>query len=125
MKSYVKPQPRVLIVEDDLLTLESMAYILEFEGYSVATARDGKEALGVLRQPPRPCAVLLDLSLPHVDGFEFIRRQNLDPGTANIPVIVITAMYAPMVPEATAILQKPVDIAELKELLADCAGIGQ
>lgn len=125
MKSYVQPQPRILLIEDDLLTLEAMAYILEFEGYSVATASDGEKGLDLLHQSPRPRAVLLDLGLPIIDGFEFIRRQSQDPEMASIPVIVITASYAPVVPEATAILRKPVDLVELKEVLADCCnGIG-
>jgi CheY-like chemotaxis protein len=120
MKSYIQPQPRILVVEDDALALEALAYILEYEGYSVATARDGKRGLDILHQSPRPCAVVLDLGLPIVDGFEFIRRQNEDPEMAGIPVIVITASYAPVVPEAAAILPKPLDINELKEVLADC-----
>jgi CheY-like chemotaxis protein len=120
MKSYVPSQPRILLVEDDLLTLETMACILEFEGFSVVTAQDGKRGLDLLHESPRPSAVLLDLALPIVDGIEFIRRQKEDPQVADIPVIVITGSLAPSVPEATAIIPKPLDVRELKELLGDC-----
>ena len=64
MKSYKGVGRRILLVEDDPSTLEALASILEFEGYSVATAQDGKNGLDLLHNSPRPCAVLLDLGLP-------------------------------------------------------------
>jgi DNA-binding response OmpR family regulator len=71
MKSNMQKGPRILIVEDDPLTLEALAYILQVEGYSVSTAEDGKKGLEVLRASPQPSAVLLDLGLPSLMGVNF------------------------------------------------------
>src|SRR5580700_8119662 len=114
--------PRVLLVEDDLLALEALAHILEYEGYSVATARDGAEGLILLHKSPRPYAAILDLALPVVNGREFLRQQKHDPQVAHIPVIVVTAAFLPTVPDACAVLAKPVDVPKLIELLREhCA----
>jgi two-component system, chemotaxis family, chemotaxis protein CheY len=116
---------RILLVEDDLLAKESLAYILEFEGYNVATAGDGAEGLEILHQSPRPSAVVLDLGLPVMSGHEFLERQKKDPRVADIPVIVVTAAYRPRVPDASAVLSKPVDVPKLIDLLREhCAPAG-
>ncbi len=118
MKSYVRPEPRIVLVEDDLLALETMACILEFEGYSVVTAQDVKTGLDLLHESPRPCAVIVDLGLPIVDGLEFIRRQKQDPRVADIPVIIIPASFAPSVREG-ALPPELSRVAELIEVLGD------
>jgi CheY-like chemotaxis protein len=111
---------RILVVEDDAPTLEALAYILKVEGYIVTCARDGRKGLEVLRRSPLPCAILLDLGMPILNGREFLKQQKQDPKVADIPVIVMTAAWAPVVPEAKAILPKPIDIARLFGLLAEC-----
>jgi two-component system, OmpR family, response regulator MprA len=117
--------PRVLLVEDDLLAREALAYILEFEGYSVATAGDGAEGLSLLHSSPRPRAVVLDLGLPVVNGREFLRQQKHDRTVADIPVIVVTGSVSPKVPEACAVLPKPLDVSILIGLLREhCAAAG-
>ncbi len=103
-------------MEDDPSTREALAYILEVEGYSVTTAQDGKKGLELLHRLPLPSAVLLDLGLPIIDGHEFIRRLRQDPVVADVPVFVITAVFAPSVPEANAVLPKPVDLPQLMSL---------
>lgn len=114
--------PRVLLVEDDLLALEALAYILEYEGYSVATARDSAEGLILLHKSPRPRAVILDLALPVVNGREFLRQQKHDPQVAHIPGIVVTAAFLHTVPDVCAFLAKAVDVPKLIELLHErCA----
>src|SRR5437870_2187057 len=65
----------VLIVEDDPNTREAMKCLIESHGHVVATARDGNEALSVLRSGMRPCLIVLDLTLPNKDGFQFRRDQ--------------------------------------------------
>jgi len=69
-------EPRVLLVEDDPLTRESLAYILEIEGYRVSTAEDGKQGLELLHRSLRPDVVLLDLDLPVVNGTSFYGAKN-------------------------------------------------
>jgi CheY-like chemotaxis protein len=114
-----KKEPRILLVEDDPLTREALAYILEVEGYFVSTANDGRQGLELLHRSPRPAVVLLDLGLPVVNGHEFLRNQKQDPEVADIPVFVITAVFEPSVPNATAILPKPVDLPKLMSLLSE------
>jgi two-component system, chemotaxis family, chemotaxis protein CheY len=114
-----QPGPRILLVEDDPLSREALAYILEVEGYRVASARDGKNGLELLHRFPRPCVVLLDLGLPDVDGYEFLQKLKQDPEIADIPVFVISAVFEPVVPDATAVLPKPLDLPKLMGLLSN------
>lgn len=111
---------RLLIVEDDALNREALAYALKAEGYRVACAENGKRGLDLLHRSPHPSAILLDLGLPVIDGYEFIRRQRQDPEVADIPVIVMTGALSPSVPEATVILQKPFDLGGLIGLVGEC-----
>jgi two-component system phosphate regulon response regulator PhoB len=67
-------EPRILLVEDDPLTREALAYILQVEGYSVATAEDGKEGFELLHSFPRPFVVLLDLGLPTVKWTRVLKK---------------------------------------------------
>lgn len=82
--------PYILIVEDDTATRDAMALVLQMEGYRVALAENGQEALDYLHHHPPPCVILLDLLTPVMDGWEFRRRQQKDPALAGIPVIVIS-----------------------------------
>jgi CheY-like chemotaxis protein len=82
---------RVLLVDDDPDIRESLAELLEYEGYAVVRAANGAQALARLRQPPLPCVILLDLMMPVMDGFEFREVQKRTPELADIPVVVITA----------------------------------
>jgi CheY-like chemotaxis protein len=111
---------RILVVEDDVLAREGLAYALKAEGYSVACAPDGRKGLDILRGIPPPNAVVLDLGLPVLDGHEFLRQQSQDPNIAEIPVIVTTGRLSPTIPQAKAVLQKPFDLQMLFGLLAEC-----
>jgi CheY-like chemotaxis protein len=86
--------PRVLIVDDDEDVLRLLRLLLRTAGYDTATAINGAEALGQMRQQ-LPCVVLLDLKMPEMDGFEFRRQQLADPTIARVPVICLTAHYEP------------------------------
>ena len=101
------------------LSTPELAYILEVEGYCVFTAEDGRQGLELLHKSPRPFVVLLDLGLPILNGHEFLRNQKQDPEVADIPVFVITALFEPSVPNATAIFPKPLDLQKLKGLLSE------
>jgi CheY-like chemotaxis protein len=119
MKNHKDPGTRVLLVEDEPLTVEAPASILELEGYEIEAAYDGSTGLDMLRSAPPPRIVLLDLDLPMISGREFLRRQKGDPQIADIPVIVITGSSSPLAPGASAVLSKPVDVPKLLELMAD------
>src|ERR671938_1490781 len=79
---------RVVVVEDDPLQAESLAFILRQEGYVVELASTGAEALAVARGQPPPDAVLLDVALPDLSGVEVARRLRAG---SNVPIIMLTA----------------------------------
>src|SRR5438270_1798203 len=79
---------RVIVVEDDPLQAESLAFILRQEGYQVELASTGFEALVVARSQPAPDTVLLDVALPDLSGVEVARRLRAG---SNVPIIMLTA----------------------------------
>jgi DNA-binding response OmpR family regulator len=79
---------RVVVVEDDPLQAESLAFILRQEGYIVDLASSGAEALIVARSQPAPDTVLLDVALPDLSGVEVARRLRAG---SNVPIIMLTA----------------------------------
>jgi CheY-like chemotaxis protein len=81
----------ILVVDDDRDIREGIADVLIDEGYDVATASDGAEALAKMRDGPLPRLVLLDLMMPNLDGWGFRASQKADPALSNVPVIVVTA----------------------------------
>ncbi len=119
-------KPLILVVEDDQDTREALAMILDIEGFAVLTAGNGQEALELLKTAS-PCLVLLDLMMPVVSGWEFLRYRNMQPELAKIPVILTSAlMDGATGAQATgvdAVLQKPVDIARLLGLVRQLSAI--
>lgn len=85
-----KNGPLVLIVDDYAEGREICAQYLAFRGYRVATAEDGLDALDKTHQL-RPDVILMDLSLPRLDGWEASRRLKTDERTRHIPIIALTA----------------------------------
>ena len=81
----------VLIVEDDRDVRLSLAEVLAEEGYRVAIAENGFEALCYLRTARAPGVILLDLMMPVMDGWEFLAEKRRIPSLAGIPVVVLTA----------------------------------
>jgi DNA-binding response OmpR family regulator len=77
-----------VVVEDDPLQAESLAFILRQEGYVVDLASTGAEALALARGQPAPDTVLLDVSLPDLSGVEVARRLRAG---SNVPIIMLTA----------------------------------
>lgn len=79
---------RVVVVEDDPLQAEALAFILRQEGYVVELAATGAEALAIARSQPAPDTVLLDVALPDLSGVEVARRLRAG---SNVPIIMLTA----------------------------------
>lgn len=84
------PKARVLVVEDEPNIATSLNYILSRADFAVDTVADGGEALGRLRRE-RFGAVVLDVMLPGMSGFEVLRAIRADSRTVDLPVIVLTA----------------------------------
>lgn len=80
----------ILLVEDNAVNREAMVRYLTRRGFSVAEAADGRAALDVMRATP-PDLVLMDMSLPVMDGLEATRAIRADPGLSGLPVIMLTA----------------------------------
>ena len=80
---------RILLVEDNEMNRDMLRRRLERIGYEVDEVGDGAEAL--VRAAAAPALILMDLSLPGMDGWEATRRLKADPATASIPVIALTA----------------------------------
>jgi CheY-like chemotaxis protein len=105
----------VLIVDDETTSRDTLSELLEKDGREIVTAGDGQEALERLSEVPRPCVILLDLSMPRMDGWEFLRRQSEDPSIANVPTIVLSGSGLPA--GAKHQLAKPVNIDRLLALV--------
>jgi CheY-like chemotaxis protein len=108
----------VLVVDDDLAIREALIMALEDEGYQVAGAANGRDALDYLRQSPQmPQLILLDLMMPIMSGWDFRAEQEQDPSLAPIPVVVLSADRSIQAKAASVnadgYLQKPVDIVVL------------
>lgn len=85
---------RVLLVEDNYDNFEMVRFLLERAGYTVIGARNGREALTAAKEH-KPDVILMDLSLPEMDGWEAAREIKNDPEIANIPLIALTAHTLP------------------------------
>lgn len=81
---------KILMVEDDLLTARAYQKLLEGAGYKVDVALDGEEAL--VQSKDGVHCIILDISLPKVDGWEVLARIKGDRGTRHIPVVVSTVL---------------------------------
>jgi two-component system cell cycle response regulator DivK len=82
--------PRILVVEDDEMNRDSLTRLLRRRGYELLTARDGVEGV-MVGQSEMPDLILMDMSLPVLDGWEATRRLKAAPKTQAIPIIALTA----------------------------------
>ena len=87
------PKQKVLVVDDEPDTLELIGFNLRNAGYEVVTAADGAEALRKVRSTA-PDLVILDLMLPEIDGLHVCKLLQVDPNTARIPILMLTAKAA-------------------------------
>jgi len=81
---------KVLVVDDEPVLVETIAYNLEQAGYEVMTAADGASALEVARRE-QPDLVILDIMLPQIDGLEVCRLLRREDSTATTPIMMLTA----------------------------------
>ncbi|MFN8638583.1 MAG: response regulator [Dehalococcoidia bacterium] len=112
---------RVLVVEDEPAIRMVLTEVLSDEGYEVRGAGDGQTALGLLEEWV-PRVILLDFTLPGMDGSEFRARQRALADAGRVPVILVTGAYlqddAIAGFEADAIIAKPFDLDELVAVVA-------
>jgi len=103
----------LLVVEDDAEVAQTLNDFLTDEGFHIVIARNGKDALGQLRGGLRPSAILLDLLMPEMDGWQFREEQVADANLRGIATVIFTGSELP--PESVAgmrdveVMHKPVD----------------
>jgi len=113
---------RILIVDDDAIVRESFSELLALEGYTVATACDGLEALTTVPHFA-PDVILLDVMMPVVDGYTVCRRLKSNPNWHHIPIVLVTALdgradlIRGLEAGADEFLSKPIDRGELRARL--------
>ena len=111
-------KPRVLVVDDDPAVGEMLSRLLAREGYEVAVVADGPAAFEAMSHQP-PDAILLDVVLPGMSGFEICRRLKQEPRTLLTPVVLVTGLgereqrIEGLEAGADDFLTKPVDTQEL------------
>ena len=81
---------RILLVEDNDMNRDMLSRRLQRRGYEVLVAVDGRQGVEIARAE-RPSLILMDMSLPELDGWEATRQIKADPATQAIPVIALTA----------------------------------
>ena len=81
---------KILVVEDNEMNRDMLTRRLQRRGYEVVTAVDGAQGLA-MAQSERPALILMDISLPVLDGWEATRRLKMVPETKSIPVVALTA----------------------------------
>ena len=119
----MRPQPSVLLVEDDQAGRRLYAEWLTQAGFSVKQAHNGLQALEQAFDLV-PDVVVTDLNIPGIDGFELTRRLRLDPRTRNVPVVAVTGYAAFAADPARAqragcntILEKPCSPDDLESAI--------
>lgn len=85
-----QPMPKLLLVEDNEMNRDMLSRRLQKKGYEVVTAVDGVEGVA-LAVSEAPALILMDMSLPVVDGWEATRQLKASPATRSIPIIALTA----------------------------------
>jgi CheY-like chemotaxis protein len=112
----------ILVIEDNDAVRQALSALLQLEGYTVYTAGNGERGLEILRSGLSPCLVILDLTMPSMDGFDFRQRQLDDARLAAIPTIVCSGdgRVADKAAELGAVgfYKKPIEIDEFLQLVS-------
>ena len=113
----------ILVIDDSTTNVVLLQAVLNKKGYIIETALNVKDAFSVMSRK-MPDLILLDLLMPRINGYEFLKEIKADPKTRNIPVIVVSALtdqeniQKSMALGANEFITKPVDIQKLLEMVA-------
>jgi CheY-like chemotaxis protein len=114
---------RILVADDDPAILRLVSTLLEKEGFSVVTARDGREAYKELQADSDFTAAVFDVVMPHITGPELVRHMRTEKRFMRIPVMMMTAEQDPKLSSdsfaagAIVFLPKPFTTAQLQTML--------
>lgn len=123
-------RPRVLVVDDEEDVINVLRLVLSKSGYDVLTAPSGMEGL-MLAQSERPDAILLDIMMKEMDGWEVLKLLKLDDATRQMPVIILSARVEPkdkirgLQEGAVDYVTKPFAIREILEKVAAILPAGE
>ena len=112
---------KILIVDDEEMTLEMLSTFLELSGHQPLTAMDTQQGWSVLGYE-QPQAILLDIQLPDKNGLEMCRELRQDERTVHLPIVMISAHAPPMIEQAMSAgadeyLAKPIKLKTLQATL--------
>lgn len=114
---------RVLLIDDDPGLIAALTDALQMvSGYEVVVARDGAQGLERFLEV-RPACVVVDIRMPRVNGYQFVRALRADAETANVPIIILSALVqesqqlAGLLTGADAYLEKPVSLTDLLDAI--------
>jgi CheY-like chemotaxis protein len=114
--------PRILIVEDNVDNYELVRFLLERAGYQVLFAATGLEGIEVARRE-QPDLILMDLSMPEMDGWDATKRLKADILTSHIPILALTAHTLPgdrkraIDAGCNGYISKPINVASFDRLV--------
>ena len=114
----MRPVPTILVIDDEPVFLRNLLLSLELEGFTAVGAADGAKALDAV-DDHQPDLIISDLMLPVLDGRALLQRLQQNPLTANIPVIIVSAVAHQTIPHelaqlgAVSYFTKPVSLPQL------------
>jgi CheY-like chemotaxis protein len=118
-------QARILIVDDNATNLKLAAATLRYEGHEVITAVDAESAHSLISVSPEFDLILMDVSLPGMDGLTLTKLLKADPRTAHVPIVILTAsaMRGDELNARTAgadgFIAKPISVGTFPQLIAE------
>jgi CheY-like chemotaxis protein len=119
----------ILLVDNNVTTREAIGALLRSEGYQTAEAADGRAALSYLSSHPAPGLILLGLTMPVMDGWQFLAERHRDRDVAAVPVVVFTAANGIDDPAIRAmgaeVLRKPADDDDVLAAVRRCSRSGR
>ena len=115
----------VVVVDDDDMSLITLADVMADLGYAVRTASTGRSALQQIRSAPRPCVVIIDLMLPDLNGWQIVDALKADAATADIPIITCTAAIVEHPPATARFLGKPFSLRQIASVVEEAFATAQ
>lgn len=115
-------KPRVLLIEDNEVNRYLVQYVLERAGFEVGIAVDGLQGIEAARAQ-RPDLILMDIRMPHLDGYQATERLKADPSLRDIPVVALSAHAMPhekaraLQAGCVAHIEKPIEVASFVDQL--------
>jgi CheY-like chemotaxis protein len=111
-RKALAPHYDVVVVEDDAMVSDLLAEVFTEEGFRVATARNGREALDLLKNAGAS-VVVSDLMMPVMSGWELVKAMRATPALASLPVLFVTAVVNAHRVPAGPVFLKPLDLDSL------------